>query len=316
VRWILAGGIAASALVVAGVALVLWPRPEPPPRIAEKPPSPPAATLAPVVAVVPSPAPSPPQPAAPAPAPASPPPSQAAVAPPPPASVKPTVKDELAAAMAHLDCAAIHTSAAADGRDVIAGTVSTAADRATLLAIAARVSEPLRPRFDLEVVPPPVCGALVEFGAWQTAGIAATDGIEVRLSGGVETLHQNDPIAVDVTSRQDHPLNLRIDYFTLDGQVLHMWPNAEMRTATVTVGASQEFLKSGSGNKVWRIGGAPFGVELISVTATRAPLDFGRKLPAVEAASDYLGALKRALQQSGPDAQPLVATVLVHTAEK
>ena len=36
----------------------------------------------------------------------------------------------------------------------------------------------------------------------------------------------------------------------------------------------------------------------------------------VETANDYLGALKRALQQSGPDAQPLVATVLVHTAEK
>ena len=60
-RWILGGGIAASTLVAAGVALVLWPRPEPPPRVAEKPAPPPAADYprAPAVAVVPAPAPSP-----------------------------------------------------------------------------------------------------------------------------------------------------------------------------------------------------------------------------------------------------------------
>jgi hypothetical protein len=194
--------------------------------------------------------------------------------------------------------------------------VSTAADRATLLAIAARLSEPLRPRFDLEIVPAPVCSAVARFGEWQTAGIVAAGAIDVRLSHGAETLHQNDPIAVDVTSRQGDPLNLRIDYFTLGGQVLHMWPNADMTAAIVAAHATQEFLKSGPGNKVWRVGGAPFGVELISVTATRFPLDFGSPRPAVELASDYLAELKRALDEAGSLADPLVATVLVHTAER
>lgn len=318
-RWLLVGGIAASGLAVAGAALVLWPRPEPPPRIAEKPSPPAPVAFTPAVAVSPSPSPSPPQPAAPPPAPTPvvPPAQEAAVTPPPPAHVKPPdARDQLAAAMANLDCASLRTTAAPDGKDVIAGTVSTAADRATLLAIAAQLSEAQRPRLDLEVVPPPVCGALVQFGDWQTGGVAATGGIDVRLSGGAETLHQDDPIAVDVTSRQDYPLNLRIDYFTLGGQVLHMWPNAGTATAAVAAGATQEFLKSGPGNKVWRVGGAPFGVELISVAATRSPLDFGRELPAVELAGDYLGELKRALRQAGPSAQPRIATVLVHTEEK
>jgi hypothetical protein len=218
--------------------------------------------------------------------------------------------------MAHLGCASLRTSGAPDGKDVIAGTVSTAADQAKLIAIAARVSEPQRPRLNLEVVPPPVCSVLAQFDEWQSAGIAAAGGVAIRLSHGAQMLHENDPIAVDVTSNLASPLNLRIDYFTLGGQVLHMWPNAEMTTATVAASANREFLKSGARNKVWRIGGAPFGVELISVVATPSPLDFGREPPTVELATDYLGKLKRALEQAGPGAHPLVATVLVHTVDK
>ncbi|HEY1796790.1 MAG TPA: protein kinase [Stellaceae bacterium] len=336
-RWALVGGITAAGLAAAAT-FVLWPRPEPvPPRVVEKshqpapltpaiamlpdparphaeekPVAPGGATLTPTVAVVPKPAPRPPHPTAP-----DTPPPEAIVAPPPPAVVKPLdPRAELTAAMAHLDCASLRTTAGPGGKDVIAGTVSVAADQANLIAIAARMPEPERPRLDIEIVAPPVCEVLAQFGDWQTAGIAAAGGVEIRLSGGAKTLHENDPIAVDVTSKQNSPVSLRIDYFTLGGQVLHMWPNAEMATAAVAASGTQEFLKSGARNKVWRVGGAPFGVELITVVATRSPLDFGRELPLVETASDYLGELKRALQRAGPGPRPLTASVLVHTAEK
>jgi hypothetical protein len=132
------------------------------------------------------------------------------------------------------------------------------------------------------------------------------------------TLHTGDPIAVEVKSLSAYPMNLRIDYFTLTGDVLHMWPNADFPTAALAAGEARKFLNSGPGNKVWQVGGAPFGTEYITVIATAQPLGGDTTAHAVEPATEYLRELKEALQHpAAPAGQPnFVATVFVHTAGK
>jgi hypothetical protein len=217
-----------------------------------------------------------------------------------------------------MDCASLHAASPAGGGGVIKGTVPNALDQAKLLAIAARLPADTRPEISVAIVPPPVCRPLSDFGKLQAAGIVEAGGIEIGLAHGVTTLHEGDPIAIEVTSRHDFPVNLRIDYFTLGGEVLHMWPNADLPTAKLAAGATSEFLKRGPGNKVWQIGGAPFGTELITAIATAAPLDLSAARPAVEPAGDYLRDLKSALSQvpSSAGEANLAATLLIHTSEK
>ena len=132
------------------------------------------------------------------------------------------------------------------------------------------------------------------------------------------TLHTGDPITVDVVSLSSYSMNLRIDYFTLTGEVLHMWPNADFPTTVLAAGETRKFLNSGPGNKVWQVGGAPFGTEYITVIATAQPLAGDTTTHAVEPAAVYLGQLRDALRRApAPAGQPnYFATAYVHTAEK
>jgi serine/threonine protein kinase len=312
------------------------PPPPTPPSPSE--PSAPPATVPPSseppVAAVPPPPMTPPSPSEPSAPPATVPPSppatpptippaepaaQPAVLPPPPAPPSPPdSRTALSNALKQLDCASLHSGTSSDGRALISGSVSDAEDQAKLLAIAAQIPSDARPLIQVEIVPPPVCRSIGTFDALRADGLVAAGGIELHLANGGGTLHEGDPIGVEVKSLANYPVNLRIDYFTLGGEVLHMWPNPDFPTAELAAGASREFLKSGPGNKVWQIGGAPFGSELIAVTATAAPLDLGTASPAVEPAADYLRRLNSALRQATtPAGQPsLAATVLVHTGEK
>jgi eukaryotic-like serine/threonine-protein kinase len=303
--WQWAGGVAGLVLAVSIAAIALWPKPavEPAPPAAEKP----AASepvLIPPVAAIPPPVTATPQPQA--------------VLPPPPQPAAPDPRAELNNALKTLDCASLHTGKTANGAESITGTVRDPQDQATLLAMAARLPPDAQPQINVSIVPPPVCRSLGEFDRLQADGLVSFGGIELRLAGGAETLHEGDPIAVEATSQRDYPVNLRIDYFTLDGEVLHMWPNANLPTAKLAPGETQEFLHSGPGDKVWEAGGAPFGIEFIAVTATSLPLDFGAALSPVGQADDYLRALRDALAKTAPPAgQPnLAATVLVHTSAK
>jgi serine/threonine protein kinase len=244
--------------------------------------------------------------------------SQVALSVPPPAPATPNPRAELDETVKSLDCASLHNGKTADGAELISGTVANAQDQATLLAVAGRLPVDARPQIHVDIVPPPVCRSLDAFDKLQADGQVARGGIEIRLTRGGRTLHEGDPIAVEVKSLRDYPVNLRIDYFTLGGEVLHMWPNAELPNARLAAGQTLEFLHSGHGDQVWQVGGAPFGTELITVTATPQPLDLGAAQPPVEPAGGYLLNLKNALEKTAsPAGQPsLAATALIHTGAK
>ena len=296
--WQLASGLAGLAAVGAVALFLLWPGPAPVPTTLATPEPP----LTPPVALLP-------------PVPAPPVPSPAVTLPPPaPAPIDPAAAAlaELNDAMKSLDCASLRSSA---GR--ITGTIASADDQAKLVAIAAKVPADQRPDLQVEIVPPPLCRSILALADLRADGVLKAGGVELQMAQAA-VLHPGDPIAVDVKSLSTSPLNLRIDYFTLTGDVLHMWPNADFPSATLAAGEARKFLNSGPGNKVWQVGGAPFGTEYITVIATAQPLGGDTTTRAVEPAADYLRELKDALAHaSGTAGQPnYVATVFVHTAEK
>jgi hypothetical protein len=299
----LGAGLVGVAAMGAVAIFLFWPGPPPAPTTRATPEPP----LTPPVAL------QPPVPAPPAPN------QQATLPPPAPVPVNPTeaALAELSDALKTFDCASLRSETLSRGGSRIAGNVASAEDQARLVAIAAKLPADQRPELRVEIIPPPLCRSIHDFGDLRTAGLLTAGGVEVRMAQAT-TLHTGDPIAVDVKSLSAYPMNLRIDYFTLTGDVLHMWPNADFPTATLAAGETHKFLNSGPGNKVWQVGGAPFGTEYITVIATAQPLDGDTTRRAVEPTADYLRALRDVLARASPPAgQPnFVATVFVHTAEK
>jgi serine/threonine protein kinase len=296
--WQLASGLVGVAVAGAVAAFLLLPGPTPATPGKQEPPLKPAITLQPPVVAPPS--------------------EQVTV--PPPAVVDPAeaALAELNDALKNLDCASFRPETVSQGGGRIIGHVASDEDKAKLVAIAAKLPADQRPDLRVEIIPPPLCRLIHDFRHLRTEGLLRDGGIELRMAQGVTPLHPGDPIAVEVKSLTAYPMNLRIDYFTLTGDVLHMWPNADSPTAVLASGEAHKFLNSGPGNKIWQIGGAPFGTEFITVIATAQPLGGNTTARAVEPAANYLSALKDALRHASPpvDQPNFVATVYIHTAEK
>jgi hypothetical protein len=241
----------------------------------------------------------------------SPPSAVAAVAPLPPRV--PSLADAekaLAEAMRSMRCAALRQTTNDHGRLVIAGTVPDESEKARLLRVIADFAPEYRPELRVRLVPPPLCQSLASFASLRAASIVA-DAPPARLAGSGATLREGDPIRIEVEAGK-YPVNLRIDYFSLDGRVMHMLPNERTPAVTLPAGGKRVF---GSGED-WRAGGAPFGTELILVVATPKPLNLGER-PLIEDAATYLPALERELRRSAVAAEPnLLATLLVETSAR
>jgi class 3 adenylate cyclase len=243
-------------------------------------------------------------------------PQSATAADPAPGVAPSTTEQELRDAMRQIDCASLRIRTSPGGTRTISGTVPTDAERTRLVELAKRLVPRDQLGVDIEILPAPLCGSLLVFDRMRPTATASEAAIDAQLTGGGSTLREGDPIRVEVKAGSS-PVNLRIDYFSLDGQVLHMLPNRDQPGVTLGAGARRVFGASGGAGDSWNAGGAPFGTEFIAVTATPQGLDLARR-PDAELAATYLKDLESALQrsrQSGGRA-PVVATVLLHTSER
>jgi uncharacterized protein len=253
----------------------------------------------------PAPPPSPAQPAAP--------PQQVAVLP-VPAPIS-DARAKLDTALKALGCASIHT-VTVNGVTKIAGSVADTQDRIKIALLAGNVPAGERPQVDLDVVPPPLCRSLVATDDFSRDGIAAAGTIELSMEGN-PVLHPGDPIQVDVKSAASVPVFVRIDYFTLDDQVLHMWPTQYVSNTQVNPGETRRFLyrRPGGPDPAWTVGSPPYGTELILASATQQPIDLGDALTGT--APDYLRQLTAAFdRERTAGRQSFVAATFIRTAAK
>ena len=232
---------------------------------------------------------------------------------PPPSSGEPPI-DQLNKALAQIDCAALRSRLSAQSAPTISGTVPDEQQKAKVAQLVARLFPNSRAEITLEIVPPPLCHSLVALNAIRLAGLLVDGNLALRLANGATQLREGDLIQVEVRAPA-YAVNLRIDYFSIGGQVLHLWPNNDETAATLVAGQTRVFGQPGA-HKVWAAGGAPFGTEFISVIATPAVLDLGAARRPVEPAEDYLRDLRAAIgRTAAPPSTPNIAAVLmVHTS--
>jgi hypothetical protein len=122
---------------------------------------------------------------------------------------------------------------------------------------------------------------------WQAGRVAA---LHVRPASGL--LKEGDPLVVDVsTPGFDSYVNL--DYYQLDGSVVHMVPSPRAMDNQ----APPHYSATIGGGGDWIIS-KPFGSEMVVLMITPAPL-FDKPRPESEARADYLRALQARLTQLG-----------------
>ncbi len=228
----------------------------------------------------------------------------------------PETKPPLAAlndALVAIDCASLRSHIAGDGAAVVTGTVPDVGAKSRLEQVVARYFPSSRNEIDIDIVPPPVCRALVALERLRPSGATGKRNLSLRLDNGTTRLRQGDPIALDVRG-PDYPTSLRIDYFALDGQVLHLKPEKGEAPPSLAAGSARRFGNSANGDD-WQAGGEPFGIELIAVVATPVPLQLGNR-PRIEEAASYLRDLKQAVERDDRNAAhpALAATLLVETS--
>ncbi|HYD68144.1 DUF4384 domain-containing protein [Azospirillum sp.] len=331
-RWSVAGVLAVVAL--AGAGLWLSTRPGPPPAPPAEPPKPAvAAKVAAEVTVVaaesPPPAPSsavapePPAPdpavqAAPQPDPAPEPPPPEPVpeppAEPPPPAPQPTLAGELERVrpvLEQLRCSLLRAEGA-EGALLIAGTVTSEADHAYVQRVAATVAEPLAAKVDVAVAKRGLCEPLTLIAPLRAANTEQAEPLTVaiRAVGGTVTAGQELVLDLRGPAFAGH---LQVDYFTLDGGVVHLLPNPLEPTAPLDAGAVRRLGERGGGGRFWSVR-PPFGQELVIAIASVTPL-FATLRPEAEPAAAYLPELRKALDDAAKGSPaPVAAAVFVTTA--
>jgi hypothetical protein len=145
-------------------------------------------------------------------------------------------------------------------------------------------------RIDLSVqeVDDSKCALLAALGPYWTAHRMAGGGGALRLKHGGNALTQGEPLVVNITTPA-YQSWVAVDYFELDGSVVHLLPN--LRTRDNVKSASQSVTIGQGGD--WLIS-PPFGNEMLVLVATPVPLFDGLR-PESEPAADYTPALQKEL---------------------
>lgn len=103
-----------------------------------------------------------------------------------------------------------------------------------------------------------------------------------------------------------------VDYFTVTGQVAHMYPNTGEPDSGRLIHSNEQFEVGATSSKTWTVA-PPFGQELITVISSSTPL-YSEPLPEIQTAEDYLPQMRKMLDANKSNAK-LAATYLFMQTE-
>lgn len=221
---------------------------------------------------------------------------------------------DLTAAQAQLGgfpCSALKLKHGAGGRVLVSGSVSQAADRDAVRSLLAHMLPGQTLVSDIAVVGPPLCKVLVALAPLRDRNEAAGGRLAIRLEKGENRLIEDEKLVVSVAGG-DSASYIQILYFTLDGAVLRVLPNTEDTDDRLPARGKRIIGKPGEARKIVSIT-SPFGQELIAVIASPRPMLYSTRRPDTEPVTDFLAALKGALDgETGPQ-RSMAATVFINT---
>ncbi|HQT63986.1 MAG: hypothetical protein B7Z75_03615 [Acidocella sp. 20-57-95] len=199
------------------------------------------------------------------------------------------------------------------GQPSLFGIAGAGAPQAGLASAMGSLPASLMPVSTVQPLDGPYCDALNAIRPYHD--FFAKPGMELGLSmvGGATTLHNNDLITLQ-NAMPNFAGYLQTDYFTADGTVFHLYPTPTDPLKLQPAGTVRVLGDPSKGGASWQVS-APFGTDLIISIVTSAPL-FSKIRPQDENASDYLPALRTALQNAASTGQNLSVAAIQLVTEK
>ncbi|MFM0516799.1 MULTISPECIES: serine/threonine protein kinase [Caballeronia] len=189
--------------------------------------------------------------------------------------------------LASVPCSALVASVHDQTVDV-QGFVSQKFGLARLKETLGRVPGVKTTNFGVQQVADDKCDLLKVYGPFWTANRQSGRPASVHTRSRATRLIEGDPLIIDLMTPAFESY-VNVDYFMLDGSVVHLLPNTRSRdnqapaNYTATIGTMGD----------WVVG-KPFGSEMIVLTVTPAPL-FDSARPDSEAKPEYLRAVEKRL---------------------
>jgi hypothetical protein len=125
---------------------------------------------------------------------------------------------------------------------------------------------------------------------------------------------EDEELLVIELAAEDEPRHVYLDYFSHEGEVLHLMPGSDYPDNFVPAGAGLVLGDPQQGQPVWQIG-PPFGHDLLVALVARRPLYQGRR-PDVEGIEAYLTFLRSRVASVASEDAVRMAYRLVETVSR
>ena len=212
------------------------------------------------------------------------------------------------------NCGRLEVGSDSDGRLRIAGLVASGSPTAAEVehALAGTLGRP----FDLQLIEvAPVLCTVVEDLAGDPAEIDARPVLKLRNAEGTtkDRFQEEEHLVIELAP-QDQARHVYLDYFTHEGEVLHLLPGPDYPDNLVPAGATLVLGDPQQGQPVWQIG-PPFGQDLLVALAARRPL-YQDPRPDVEGIEPYLTFLRARLASVPPEAPVRMAYRVIESVPR
>ncbi len=216
--------------------------------------------------------------------------------------VGPTVQQLVDQETAGYTCADLGGTVDKDGTTAVSGYVSKSVDLERLRNDIAAIKGVKSATYQVKVLIWPHCEVVKTLTPFRQRNLDRHDGLAVSPTTGHSDRFVGDEQLLVKLTQAKHESYLYVDYYTVEGEVIHLLPNTRDTHSGQLIAAGEQFDvgRLGADGAGWITIGAPFGQELITVVATSRPLYTGFR-PDSEPAKDYLPLLKQAVEANRTD---------------
>lgn len=209
----------------------------------------------------------------------------------------PSVQQLVDQALGGYNCADLAATVGHDGATTVTGYVSRPVDLERLRGDIGAISGVKSANYQVKVLIWPHCEVVKLLTPYRQRNLDRHDGLAVTPTNGHSDRFVKDEQVVVKLTQANHDGYLYVDYYTVEGEVIHLFPNKREPNSGQIVPASQQIDvgQSGVQGGGWITVEPPFGQELMTVVASPTPLYTGYR-PDSEPAKDYLPLLKQAIE--------------------